>query len=82
MLKSYMLKHRLNSGGKRGANINVASLLSSQGGITVPAYAALEGSVAQLTKTLWDEWAGERISVNAIAPGYIATEMNNCIDEG
>jgi len=56
-----------------GKIINIASLLSFQGGIRVPAYAASKGGVAQLTKALANEWAGRNIQVNAIAPGYIAT---------
>ena len=64
---------------RRGSIINVASLLSFQGGLTVPAYAASKGGVAQLTKALSNEWAGKSISVNAIAPGYIATEMNTAL---
>ncbi|KAF2105349.1 hypothetical protein BDV96DRAFT_592646 [Lophiotrema nucula] len=64
---------------RRGAIINIASLLSFQGGITVPAYAASKGGVAQLTKALSNEWASKGISVNAIAPGYIATEMNTAL---
>ena len=58
----------------RGKIVNVASLLSFQGGITVPAYAASKGGVAQLTKALANEWAGRGVNVNAIAPGYIRTE--------
>ena len=49
---------------------------SGRGGFTVPAYAASKGGVSQLTKALSNEWAGKGISVNAIAPGYVATEMN------
>lgn len=64
---------------RKGAIINIASLLSFQGGITVPAYAASKGGVAQLTKALSNEWAGRGINVNAIAPGYIATEMNTAL---
>ncbi|KAF2689702.1 NAD(P)-binding protein [Lentithecium fluviatile CBS 122367] len=67
------------SGTRRGSIINVASLLSFQGGITVPAYAASKGGVAQLTKALSNEWASKGINVNAIAPGYIATEMNTAL---
>ncbi|KAL2220793.1 putative 2-deoxy-D-gluconate 3-dehydrogenase [Thermoascus aurantiacus ATCC 26904] len=62
--------------GRRGTIINVASLLSFQGGITVPAYAASKGGVAQLTKALSNEWTAKGITVNAIAPGYIDTDMN------
>jgi 2-deoxy-D-gluconate 3-dehydrogenase len=58
----------------RGKIVNIASLLSFQGGITVPAYAASKGGVAQLTKALANEWAGRGVNVNAIAPGYIRTE--------
>jgi 2-deoxy-D-gluconate 3-dehydrogenase len=57
-----------------GKIVNVASLLSFQGGITVPGYAAAKGGVAQLTKALANEWASQRINVNAIAPGYMATD--------
>lgn len=64
------------SNGHRGSIINVASLLTFQGGFTVPAYAASKGGVAQLTKALSNEWASKGINVNAIAPGYIATDMN------
>jgi 2-deoxy-D-gluconate 3-dehydrogenase len=62
--------------GKRGSVINVSSLLSFQGGITVPAYAASKGGIAQLTKALSNEWVSKGINVNAIAPGYIDTDMN------
>ena len=57
----------------RGKIVNIASLLSFQGGITVPAYAAAKGGVAQLTKALANEWAKHGINVNAIAPGYMRT---------
>ena len=57
-----------------GKIINTASLLSFQGGILVPGYAAAKGAVAQLTKALANEWADKGINVNAIAPGYFATD--------
>ena len=56
-----------------GKIVNIASLLSFQGGITVPAYTASKSGVAGLTKALANEWAKFNINVNAIAPGYIAT---------
>lgn len=59
--------------GKRGKIVNIASLLSFQGGITVPAYAASKGAVAQLTKAQANESAAQNINVNAIAPGYMRT---------
>jgi 2-deoxy-D-gluconate 3-dehydrogenase len=60
--------------GGGGKIVNIASLLSFQGGILVPAYAAAKGGVAQLTKALANEWASKGINVNAIAPGYMATD--------
>ena len=60
----------------QGKIVNLASLLSFQGGMTVPAYAASKGAVAQLTKALCNEWAGRGVNVNAIAPGYMDTDMN------
>ena len=61
--------------------VNIASLLSFQGGITVPAYTASKHGLAGLTKALANEWAKERINVNAIAPGYIATENTQPLRE-
>ncbi|MES2797990.1 MAG: SDR family oxidoreductase [Bacteroidota bacterium] len=60
-----------NGGGKI---IFTASLLSFQGGINVPSYAASKGAIASLVKALSNEWAGKGINVNAIAPGYVATD--------
>lgn len=64
-------RHMLEQGS--GKIINIASLLAFQGGVFVPAYAAAKGAVAQLTKALANEWAPKGINVNAIAPGYMAT---------
>ncbi len=61
--------------------VNIASLLSFQGGITVPAYAASKHAIAGVTKALANEWAKERINVNAIAPGYIATDNTKALRE-
>ncbi len=58
----------------RGKIVFTASLLTFQGGINVPGYAASKGGVAQLAKALANEWAGKGVNVNAIAPGYIATD--------
>ena len=62
-----------------GKIINMASLLSFQGGLRVPAYAASKGAVMQFTKTLSNEWASRGVNVNAIAPGYMDTEMNTAL---
>ena len=67
-------RHMLSQGS--GKIIHIASMLSFFGGWTVPAYAASKGGVAQLTKSLANEWAAHGINVNAIAPGYMATEIN------
>jgi 2-deoxy-D-gluconate 3-dehydrogenase len=63
----------------QGKIVNIASLLSFQGGIRVPAYAASKGGVAQLTKALANEWAGRNVQVNAIAPGYFRTENTSAL---
>ncbi|EEP82183.1 hypothetical protein UREG_07048 [Uncinocarpus reesii 1704] len=76
---AHLLGRAANASGRRGAIINVASLLSFQGGITVAAYAAAKGGVAQLTKALSNEWASRGIAVNAIAPGYVETAMNEAL---
>lgn len=75
---SYMLS-RNPPDGHRGSIINLASLTSFQGGILVPAYASAKGGVAQLTKALSNEWASKGVNVNAIAPGYVATDMTEAL---
>ncbi len=64
-----------------GKIINTASLLSFQGGITVPAYAAAKGAVGTLTMALSNEWARHNVQVNAVAPGYFVTEMTKPVRE-
>lgn len=75
---AYMLT-RPTKDNHRGNILNVASLVSFQGGLTVPAYAAAKGGVAQLTKALSNEWTSRGVNVNAIAPGYVATDMNEAL---
>ena len=72
-------RHMLNAGS--GKIVNIASLLSFQGGITVPAYTASKSGVAGLTKALANEWAQHNVNVNAIAPGYIATKNTEALQE-
>ncbi|KAJ3748024.1 hypothetical protein DFH05DRAFT_1534025 [Lentinula detonsa] len=62
-----------------GKIINFCSLLTFQGGLTVPAYAASKGGLGQLTKALSNEWSSQGVQVNGIAPGYIATDMNEAL---
>ena len=66
---------------KRGKIINIASLLSFQGGILVPSYAGSKAAVAQVTKALANEWASQGININAIAPGYMATDNTKALRE-
>lgn len=65
-------RHMIEQGG--GKIVNIASLLSFQGGITVPAYTASKSGVAGLTKAFANEWAKHNINVNAVAPGYMETD--------
>jgi 2-deoxy-D-gluconate 3-dehydrogenase len=67
--------------GARLKIVNIASMLSFQGGIFVPSYAASKHGIAGITKALANEWAKERINVNAIAPGYVATENTRPLRE-
>ncbi|MGA3009318.1 MAG: 2-dehydro-3-deoxy-D-gluconate 5-dehydrogenase KduD [Terracidiphilus sp.] len=70
-------KHMLVQGA--GKIINIASLLTFQGGVFVPSYAAAKGAVGQLTKAFANEWAAKGINVNAIAPGYMATDNTEAL---
>lgn len=65
--------------GFRGKVINVGSVLSFQGGILVPAYAAAKHALAGLTQALANEWAAHAINVNAIAPGYMVTDNTEAL---
>jgi 2-deoxy-D-gluconate 3-dehydrogenase len=64
---------------KKGKIVNVASLLSFSGGITVPAYTASKHAVAGLTKALANEWASSGVQVNAVAPGYFVTDNTEAL---
>ena len=70
-------KHMLEQGS--GKIINIASVLTFQGGILVPSYAAAKGGVGQLTKAFANEWAAKGINVNAIAPGYMVTDNTEAL---
>lgn len=70
-------KHMLQRGS--GKIINIASLLTFQGGVFVPSYAAAKGGVGQLTKAFANEWAAKGVNVNAIAPGYMATDNTEAL---
>lgn len=67
--------------GQGGKIINIASLLSFQGGLNVPAYAASKSAVAGLTREMSNEWAGKGINVNAIAPGYFRTDNTEALQK-
>lgn len=70
-------KHMMAQGS--GKVINIASMLTFQGGVFVPSYAAAKGGVGQLTKAFANEWAAKGINVNAIAPGYMATDNTEAL---
>jgi 2-deoxy-D-gluconate 3-dehydrogenase len=78
LLAQATARHYLKQG-SGGKIINIASLLSFQGGILVPAYAASKSALMGLTKALANEWAAHGINVNAIAPGYIETELTSAL---
>lgn len=63
----------------RGKIINIASVMSFFGGVTIPAYAASKGAVAQLTRAMSNDWASRGVCVNAIAPGYMETALNTAL---
>ncbi len=63
-----------------GKIVFTASLLSFQGGINVVSYAAAKGGIAQITKALSNEWAGKGVNVNAVAPGYMSTDLTNALE--
>lgn len=64
-----------------GKIINIASMMSFQGGIRIAAYVASKGGIAQMTKALANEWAGRNVQVNAIAPGYFRTENTTALQQ-
>lgn len=72
-------RHMIANGG--GKIINIASMLTFQGGIRVPSYTASKSGIGGLTKLLANEWAGKGITVNAIAPGYIATNNTDALQK-
>jgi 2-deoxy-D-gluconate 3-dehydrogenase len=71
-------RHMLASG-RGGKIISVASVLSFQGGVRVPAYAAAKHGIAALTKALANEWAASGVNVNAVAPGYMKTDNTEAL---
>lgn len=76
---AYLLSKPAPTTGRRGSIISIGSLMTFQGGKTVPAYSAAKGGVGQLTKAFANEWTAKGITVNCIAPGYIETDMTAAI---
>lgn len=76
---AHMLKQEPDHTGCRGKIINIGSVCCFQGGINVPAYAAAKGGILSLTKALSNQWSSRGVNVNGIAPGYIATDMNEAL---
>jgi 2-deoxy-D-gluconate 3-dehydrogenase len=76
-LSKHAGKHMLAQGS--GKIINIASVLTFQGGVFVPSYAAAKGGVGQLTKAFANEWAAKGVNVNAIAPGYMETDNTEAL---
>lgn len=76
-LSKHAGRHMLARGS--GKIINIASMMTFQGGITIPGYAAAKGGVGQLTKAFANEWASKGVNVNAIAPGYMATDNTEAL---
>lgn len=66
---------------QRGKIINIASMMSFQGGVRIAAYVASKGGIAQMTKALANEWAARNVQVNAIAPGYFRTENTSALQK-
>jgi 2-deoxy-D-gluconate 3-dehydrogenase len=66
---------------QQGKIINIASMMSFQGGIRIVAYTASKGGVAQMTRALANEWAARNVQVNAIAPGYFRTEVTSALQK-
>ncbi len=64
-----------------GAIVNIASVISFQGGITIPAYAATKAALVNLTHALANEWAARGVNVNAVAPGYVETDQTTALQD-
>ena len=79
LLTLFFGKKVLGAPGRRGKIVNIASVLSFQGGIRVPSYTAAKHGVLGITRLLACEWAARGINVNAIAPGYIATSNTSAL---